>query len=711
MMRSISILCLWLILLFLSMAVPASATEKLKLVVGGDHENPPYEFLENGKPTGFNIELMRAVAETIGAEVEFRLGPWGEVRRDLEQGKIDALAGMYYSEERSKAVEFSVPHTMVSAGLFVRVDSPIHSFEDIKGKEVIVQKGDVIDDYLRENGITSRIVEVTDPEDELRLLASGRHDSALMPSRFQGEYLKRSLGLDNIRVIDTNLPQFHYCFAVRKGNSALRYRLDEGLDILKVNGKYKEIYEKWFGIYEKKDLWQTLRYYVWALTIIAVLFAANFIWSWSLRREVRKRTAELRESEEKFRVLAETSPSAIFLYQGNKHVYVNPAAIHLSGYSEEECLEMSFWEWVHEDFQNLVKERALARQRGEQVPANYEVKCRAKNGEEKWVFISAGRIDYKGAPAGVVTIFDITDRKRMEEDLRHAYDDLEKKVLERTTELRHAKELLEEEISVRNQTESVITARLRLLQFAATHTLDELLEATIDEAEALTGSLIGFFHFLEADQETLSLQNWSSRTKEEFCKTEGKGLHYDVSEAGVWVDCIRERRPVIHNDNASLPHRRGMPPDYAQVFRELVLPVFRGDNIVAIIGVGNKPHDYTSEDVEAVSFLADLAWEITERKRAEEALRESESRVRRKLESILDPEGDTGELDLADIIDAPEIQALMDDLYRNTGFKMSIIDLKGQVLVDVGWQDICLKFHRNHPETLKKCNESDTDSY
>ncbi|MRR55002.1 MAG: PAS domain S-box protein [Deltaproteobacteria bacterium] len=106
-----------------------------------------------------------------------------------------------------------------------------------------------------------------------------------------------------------------------------------------------------------------------------------------------------------------------------------------------------------------------------------------------------------------------------------------------------------------------------------------------------------------------------------------------------------------------------------------------------------------------ISFVKD----ITERKRAEEALRESESSVRRKLESILDPEGDIGELDLADILDAPQIQSFMENLYRITGHKMSIIDLKGQVLVDVGWQDICSKFHRMHPETLKKCLESDSD--
>ncbi len=193
------------------------------------------------------------------------------------------------------------------------------------------------------------------------------------------------------------------------------------------------------------------------------------------------------------------------------------------------------------------------------------------------------------------------------------------------------------DITERKRTEDIMLARLRLVEYAASHSLDELLQATLDEVEVLTGSLIGFYHFLEADERTLRLQAWSTRTLREMCAAEGKGLHYDIDKAGVWVDCVRERKPVIHNDYSALPHRKGMPAGHAEVIRELVVPVVRGDRIVGILGVGNKPVDYEASDIETVSLLADLAWDIAERKLAEEALREASSYNRSLIEASLDP--------------------------------------------------------------------------
>ncbi len=176
------------------------------------------------------------------------------------------------------------------------------------------------------------------------------------------------------------------------------------------------------------------------------------------------------------------------------------------------------------------------------------------------------------------------------------------------------------DITERRRNDAVNISRLHLIQFAETHSLDELLEETLNEVEKLTGSLIGFYTFVEDDQKSVSLQNWSTKTKAEFCKAGGKGLHYPIAEAGVWVDCVYQRKPVIHNDYASLAQRKGMPEGHAEVIRELVVPVLRGEKIAAILGTGNKPSDYTEKDVEIVSLMADLAWEIAERKRAEEEI-------------------------------------------------------------------------------------------
>jgi PAS domain-containing protein len=113
-----------------------------------------------------------------------------------------------------------------------------------------------------------------------------------------------------------------------------------------------------------------------------------------------------------------------------------------------------------------------------------------------------------------------------------------------------------------------------------------------------------------------------------MCTATGSGLHYSIDEAGVWVDCMRERRPVIHNDYPSLPHRKGLPEGHAPVIRELVVPVMRADSIVAVIGIRNKPSDYLAHDIETIASLADLAWDIVEVKRREEKLQRSEAILR-----------------------------------------------------------------------------------
>jgi diguanylate cyclase (GGDEF)-like protein len=180
----------------------------------------------------------------------------------------------------------------------------------------------------------------------------------------------------------------------------------------------------------------------------------------------------------------------------------------------------------------------------------------------------------------------------------------------------------------------VLGARLRLAEAAARLSLQELLVATLDEAGNLSGSPIGFFHFVEPDQVTLTLQAWSSRTTAEFCQAQGAGQHYAVDKAGVWADCVRLRRPIVHNDYAGLPHRQPLPEGHARVVREMVVPVLRNDCIVAVLGVGNKATDYDDQDLADVSALADVAWDVASRKQMEERLRHSEAQLRAILDVV-----------------------------------------------------------------------------
>lgn len=153
----------------------------------------------------------------------------------------------------------------------------------------------------------------------------------------------------------------------------------------------------------------------------------------------------------------------------------------------------------------------------------------------------------------------------------------------------------------------------------------------LDEAEELTNSRIGFFHFLEADQTTLTLQTWSSRTLTSICTAERKGHRYPLEEAGIWCDCVRERRSVIHNDYPSQPNRKGLPEGHAPLVREMLVPIFRNNLIVALLGVGNKPATYTNQDLEMVQQLTNRAWDIVEHKQAEIALRQARDELESKV--------------------------------------------------------------------------------
>ena len=137
---------------------------------------------------------------------------------------------------------------------------------------------------------------------------------------------------------------------------------------------------------------------------------------------------KLQESESIFRNLTESSPAAIMIHQGNRWVYTNQSGEEISGYSRNELYKMNFWDAVAPEYRSIVRERAEMRQASKNFPLSYEFKIITKQGVEKWVSLKGGSIQYKGQPAGIVSVMEITARKKAEEELFKTIQQLEESV-------------------------------------------------------------------------------------------------------------------------------------------------------------------------------------------------------------------------------------------------------------------------------------------
>ncbi len=392
------------------------------LVFGGDYNYPPFEFLDGaGQPAGFNVDLIRAVAEEAGLEIEVRLGPWARIREGLEWGEIDAVQGILYSPERGRFYDFTPPYLVIHYVAVSRSGEikPPANVEKLAGKRIVVQRGDIMDDYLSEWGVEAEITRVDSQEEALRQLAAGRHDCALA-ARLTALHLIGKHGWDNLEAGRQALLSAEYCSAVPKGDRALLARISEGLRAVRESGEYREIRNRWFGIYEEEPLsfGRILRYSAAVLLPLLAILIGVLLWSWSLRREVARRTAELAESERRYRTLFERAPVGIFSFRSTGELTsVNPALAATFGFADPEAGIAHFRERGEElYFQPGSREEFRRRLREDGQVTDFEYQGRKADGEPVWLSISARVSEPRPDGSFIIEGFtiDISERKRAE---------------------------------------------------------------------------------------------------------------------------------------------------------------------------------------------------------------------------------------------------------------------------------------------------------
>jgi signal transduction histidine kinase/ABC-type amino acid transport substrate-binding protein/ActR/RegA family two-component response regulator len=295
-------------LLLTSLLTTGAHADQSAILVGSEVDYPPFATIDaEGRPTGFSIELLHAIAAEMNLRTEIRVGPWAEIRQAFERRELELLPHMAISEERRRYAAFSVPHTVMHGAVFTRADARrLERVEDMARLQLIVMRGDIAHDYAQSMGWCGRCVVVDTTSDAMRSLAAGKGD-AVLAGRLLGMQVLQQQGIQDIVPQPIALPGFvqKFAIAVHKDDPDLLAAINEGLAIIKQKGVYDRVYERWLGVYEAREQIDVRAWLIrGAIAAGAVTLGMGLLMfvqmQRKLRRTVAERTAELSALQQEY---------------------------------------------------------------------------------------------------------------------------------------------------------------------------------------------------------------------------------------------------------------------------------------------------------------------------------------------------------------------------------------------------------------------------
>ncbi|HEY7788181.1 MAG TPA: transporter substrate-binding domain-containing protein [Casimicrobiaceae bacterium] len=214
------------------------------LRVATDATFPPFEYTENGKRVGFDVELIEAIANVLHRKVEWTDIDFKGLIPGLLAKRFDvAASAIYITDERRKVVDFTDPYYPGGLVIMTRKgDQTIKGPDDLKGKKVSVQVGTKSVNYLKENYPAADRVEVEKNQEMFELVEVGRADAAVTGKPAAKVYA-RARG--TLQVVDKQLTVEEYGYALRKDEPELLKQFNDALRKLKADGTYEKLVSKY----------------------------------------------------------------------------------------------------------------------------------------------------------------------------------------------------------------------------------------------------------------------------------------------------------------------------------------------------------------------------------------------------------------------------------------------------------------------------------
>lgn len=581
-------LTVWLCLALQSWAAAADV-----LRYGGDRDFRPFEFLdEDGRPQGFQIDLLNELGRVGDFEVSIRLDDWQAIESDFRAGKLDAVA-MSHTRARRLWAAFCRPHATPAMTIYHREGDlgPV-SLADLAEHRIAVAESEPMRETRTDffEGDQYRFSSLDSPRAALEAVRDGQAEYALMP-RAYGDAIIAAGAVQGVVASDFSLRLQDYGFAVAPENAALRYRLDAAMNELERSGSLEALRTKWLSSHravaeratlEHRIVWQRI-----GMVLLGLAGLAAVAWlAVKLRRRVqqaRRERSRRHEAEQALRLAQDklaraftNHPDAMVISEHGSGLVleVNHALCQLVGTQPEALLGHAL-----DALPAIVDPRGLAMLRGmlcqDGAFDSAPIQVRRGDGEVRFCLVSA-EVFVSGDAHQVFSIIrDVTDQLRADAALREGYDALA--------------------ASAREQAQALAATQAHLMQ--TDQELKTLAASMSHDLRAPLRAIQGFSAFLQQDVQAGRFEeaaNYASRIERAARRMDdmvealtrlSRAANRELDRKPVdMADQVREAWAIVAEAEperqvslliAELPPAVGDPPLLAQVWQNLLANAFK----------------------------------------------------------------------------------------------------------------------------------------